>query len=125
MSTKEVVDTNVTELKRLSRSKDIPVFLISSLNRTNYMTPVDFEAFKESGAIEFTADCVWGLQLTVLNDPIFDKEGQVKKKRETIREAKAANPREVELVCLKNRYGISSYKVSFTYYPQFDLFKEA
>lgn len=125
MSTKEVVDTNVTELKRLSRSKDIPVFLISSLNRTNYMTPVDFESFKESGGIEYTADVIWGLQLTVLNDPIFDKEGQVKKKRETIREAKAANPREVELVCLKNRYGISSYKVSFTYYPQFDLFKEA
>lgn len=124
-STKETVDTNVTELKRLSRSKDIPVFLISSLNRTNYMTPVDFESFKESGGIEYTADVIWGLQLTVLNDPIFDKEGQVKKKRETIREAKAANPREVELVCLKNRYGISSYKVSFTYYPQFDLFKEA
>ena len=124
-STKEAVDSNVTELKRLSRSKDIPVFLISSLNRTNYMSPVDFESFKESGGIEYTADVIWGLQLTVLNDPIFDKEGQIKKKRETIRDAKAANPREVELVCLKNRYGISSYKVRFTYYPQFDLFKEA
>lgn len=124
-STKETVDCNVTELKRLSRSKDIPVFLISSLNRTNYMSPVDFESFKESGGIEYTADVIWGLQLTVLNDPIFDKEGQIKKKRETIRDAKAANPREVELVCLKNRYGISSYKVRFTYYPQFDLFKEA
>lgn len=125
MSTKEVVDTNVTELKRLSRNKDIPVFLISSLNRANYMTPVDFESFKESGGIEYTADVIWGLQLTVLNDPIFDKEGKVKEKREKIREAKAANPREVELLCLKNRYGISSYSVSFTYYPQYDLFKEA
>lgn len=125
MSTKEVVDTNVTELKRLSRNKDIPVFLISSLNRANYMTPVDFESFKESGGIEYTADVIWGLQLTVLNDQIFDKEGKVKEKREKIREAKAANPREVELLCLKNRYGISSYSVSFTYYPQFDLFKEA
>ena len=123
-STKEAVDSNVTELKRISRSKDIPVFLISSLNRSNYMTPVDFESFKESGGIEYTADVIWGLQLTVLNDPIFDKEGQIKKKRETIREAKAANPREVELVCLKNRYGISSYKARFTYYPAFDLFKE-
>ena len=32
-------------------------------------------------------------------------------------------PRQVELVCLKNRYGISSYKASFEYYPQFDLFR--
>ena len=122
-STKELVDTNVTELKRISRSKDIPVFIISSLNRTNYMTPVDYESFKESGGIEYTADVIWGLQLDALNDPIFDKEGQVKKKRETIREAKAENPRLVELVCLKNRYGISSYKVGFSYYPQYDLFQ--
>lgn len=124
-STKETVDTNVTELKRLSRSKDIPVFLISSLNRTNYMTPVDFESFKESGGIEYTADVIWGLQLAILNDTIFDKEGQVKRKREAIRDAKSANPRKVELICLKNRYGISSYKVEYAYYPQFDLFKEA
>ena len=26
------------------------------------MTPVDFESFKESGGIEYTADVVWGLQ---------------------------------------------------------------
>ena len=122
MTAKELVDTNVTELKRLSRSKDIPVFIISSLNRTNYMTPVDYESFKESGGIEYTADVIWGLQLDAINDPIFDKEGQVKKKRETIREAKKENPRKIELVCLKNRYGISSYKVGFTYYPQYDLF---
>ena len=40
-----------------------------------------------------------------------------------LREAKAENPRLVELVCLKNRYGISSYKVGFSYYPQYDLFQ--
>ena len=121
-STKETVDTNVTELKRLSRNKDIPVFIISSLNRANYMTPVDYESFKESGGIEYTADVIWGLQLDDINDPIFEKEGNIKKKRETIREAKKEIPRKVELICLKNRYGISSYKVGFTYYPQYDLF---
>ena len=57
-STKELIDSNVTELKRLSRSRDIPVFLISSLNRSNYLTPVDFESFKESGGIEYTADVI-------------------------------------------------------------------
>ena len=121
-STREAVEANVTELKRISRSKDIPVFIISSLNRSNYMTPVDYESFKETGGIEYTADVLWGLQLDVLNDPLFDKEGKVKEKRDKIREAKAETPRKVELLCLKNRYGIATYKVGFTYYPQFDLF---
>ena len=119
--TKQIVDYNVTQLKRMSRALDIPVFVISSLNRSNYLTPVDFESFKESGGIEYTADVVWGLQLNVMNDPIFDKEKGVKEKREKVREAKAAIPREIELVCLKNRYG-RSYNVHFRYYPQYDLF---
>lgn len=119
--TKQIVDYNVTQLKRMSRALDIPVFVISSLNRSNYLTPVDFESFKESGGIEYTADVVWGLQLDVMNDPIFDKEKGVKEKREKVREAKAAIPREIELVCLKNRYG-RSYSVHFHYYPQYDLF---
>lgn len=124
-STKELIDSNVTELKRISRSRDIPIFLISSLNRSNYLTPVDFESFKESGGIEYTADVIWGLQLEVLNDDLFGKENKIKEKREKIKEAKAAMPRRVELVCLKNRYGVSSYKTAFEYFPQYDLFKPA
>lgn len=120
--TKQVVDYNITQLKRMSRALDIPVFVISSLNRSNYLTPVDFESFKESGGIEYTADVVWGLQLDIMNDPIFDKEKCVKEKREKVRDAKAAMPREIELVCLKNRYG-RSYNVHFRYYPQYDLFR--
>ena len=121
-TTRDLVDTNVRELKRMSRNHDIPVIVISSLNRTNYLAPVDFESFKESGGIEYTADVVWGLQLDIMNDPIFDKEKGVKEKREKVRDAKAAMPREIELVCLKNRYG-RSYNVHFRYYPQYDLFR--
>ena len=36
--------------------------------------------------------------------------------------AKAASPRQVSLVCLKNRFGISNYKVNFNYYPAYDIF---
>ena len=123
-STKETVDTTVTELKRLSRENGLTIFVISSLNRSNYLTPVDFESFKESGGIEYTADVVWGLQLQVMHDEIFDKVTKIKKKREKVKEAKAENPRKIELVCLKNRYGISSYSCYFDYYPKFDLFVE-
>lgn len=121
--TKQIVDYNVTQLKRLSRSLELPIFVISSVNRSNYLTPIDFEAFKESGGIEYTADVVWGLQLSAIHDPVFDKEGKIKEKREKIAAAKEAMPRDIELVCLKNRYGKSRYAAQFTYYPQYDYFQ--
>ena len=37
---------------------------------------------------------------------------------------KKADPRKIELVCLKNRYGINSYSAYFDYYPRYDLFVE-
>lgn len=124
-STKETIDTTVTELKRLSRENDLTIFVISSLNRSNYLTPVDFESFKESGSIEYTATVVWGLQLQCMNGDVFENsDKKTIEKRKIVKEAKAENPRKIELVCLKNRYGISSYSCYFDYYPKFDLFVE-
>ena len=130
VTTREAIDIIVTELKRLSRDKDIVVIVISSVNRKNYLSPIDFESFKESGGIEYTADVVWGLQLQAIGEAneqeIGSKGGKYEKteatKREILRRAKAENPRKIELVCLKNRYGISSFKTGFTYYPEFDYF---
>lgn len=121
---REAIDETVTELKRISRDLDLTVILISSVNRANYLQPIDFESLKESGGIEYTADVVWGLQLQCLNDPLFDKEKNIKEKRERVKRAKAANPRKIELVCLKNRYGKATYSCGFDYYPAVDLFKE-
>lgn len=123
-SLKESIDSNVTELKRLSRELDLTIFVISSVNRANYLTPIDFESLKESGGIEFTADVIWGLQLQCLNDSLFDNpQTKIKEKREKIREEKAQNPRRIELLCLKNRYGISSFSCYFNYDPKHDLFE--
>ena len=57
-----------------------------------------------------------------MNDEIFDKEAKLKQKREAVKAAKKAIPRQVELVCLKNRYGVSSYTCRFNYYAQYDYF---
>ena len=100
------------------------LIVISSVNRANYLTPIDFESLKESGGIEFTADVVWGLQLQCLNDPLFSKPNSIKEQRAKVKEAKAVTPRRIELVCLKNRYGVSSYSCYFDYYPAADLFIE-
>ena len=122
-TTKDLVDSHVRRLKEIQSDNKLVMMVISSLNRQNYLTQIDYESFKESGGIEYTADVIWGLQLTVLHDDIFNSQAKINEKREKVREAKASNPRNIELVCLKNRFGVSSYSCEFEYYPQFDMFK--
>lgn len=122
LSSKELVDTNVRRLKQLQKDYNITVIAISSLNRQNYLTQIDYESFKESGGIEYTADVVWGLQLEILHNEIFDSQAKINEKRQMVKNAKASIPRRIELCCLKNRFGISSYSCIFNYFPQFDYF---
>ena len=122
-SQRESTDKIIRRLKQLQSDNGIVLVAISSLNRQNYMTTIDFEAFKESGGIEYTADVIWGMQLNVIHDEIFDKQGQLNAKREKIREAKSHDIRKIELVCCKNRFGSSSYSCLFDYYPKYDLFR--
>lgn len=122
-SEREKTDHIVRGLKKLQADNNIIVFVVSSFNRSNYLTPVDYESFKESGGIEYTADVIWGLQLNIMNRELFNSDKDIKKKREAVKAAKKANPRKVELVCLKNRYGVSSYSCGFNYYAAYDLFE--
>ncbi|MFI3272823.1 MAG: DnaB-like helicase C-terminal domain-containing protein [Pseudomonadota bacterium] len=110
---KQNTDKAVLELKRMSRDFKIPVVGISSFNRASYKETVTMEAFKESGAIEYSSDVLLGLQLKGAGDKDFDAT-----------EAKRKSPREVELVVLKNRNGRVGGKVDFQYYPLFNYFRE-
>lgn len=121
-SDKEKIDSLVRAIKKLQSENDLVVFVVSSFNRNNYMAPVDYESFKESGGIEYTADVVWGLQLQALNGDLFNSDKDIKRKREAIKAAKGAIPRKVELLCLKNRYGKADYACGFNYNPVYDLF---
>lgn len=125
MSDKQKIDSVVKDLKKLQTDYSLTLIAISSVNRSNYLTPVDFESFKESGIIEYSADVVYGLQLMALREPAFVKEGNIIEKRKKIVEAKSSTPRQIELVCLKNRYGISNYSSYFDYYPTCDYFRES
>ena len=122
--TKETMDKAITTLKQLSRQLNITIIVISSVNRANYMTPISFESIKESGGIEYTCDVVWGLQLECLHDPIFasDSKTTVTDKRQQINKAKAEDPRRIELVGLKNRFGKASCSCLFSYYSEYDWF---
>lgn len=110
---KQNIDKAVLELKRISRDFKIPVIGISSFNRAGYKDAVTMEAFKESGAIEYSSDILIGLQLKGVGSSNFNVD-----------EAKRKNPREIELVILKNRNGKTVEKVSFEYYPLFNYFRE-
>lgn len=123
MTTKDLVDYHVRRLKILQADNQLTMIVISSLNRQNYMTTIDFESFKESGGIEYTADVLWGLQLQCINEKTFDSQSKINSKRRIIMDAKKANPRKIELICLKNRFGVSSYSCRFDYFPKFDWFK--
>lgn len=116
------VEANVKALKLLSRDYKVPVLCISNINRSNYTLPVDFESFKESGLIEYSADVILGLQLQMITSPNFQKCNTTEA-REEVKKAMTAYPREVKLVCLKNRYG-ARYEVDFNYYPKYDYLEE-
>ncbi len=106
-------DANITALKRTSRDFKIPIILISSFNRMNYDTEVNFASFKESGSIEYSCDVVLGLQLSGVGRGDFN-----------VNEAKAKNPREIELTVLKNREGKIGQLIKYSYYPMFNHFVE-
>lgn len=121
---KDRVDETVTALKRMARNAGITVFVISSVNRANYLRPIAFESLKESGGIEYTADVVLGLQLERVEEDDFIKMDDTGK-RIDYKKALETIPRRLELTCLKNRYGSSGFSCIFEYYPANDLFEEA
>lgn len=113
LSDKQKTDHDITALKRLAVEYKTPVLVISALNRQNYKAPISYEAFKESGAIEYSVDVLMGLQLKGVGEPDFNVD-----------KAKQADPREIELVLLKQRQGKTGLKIGFDYYPMFNYFTE-
>lgn len=119
-SDKQAVDWNITQLKKISRDNDLVIFVISSFNRDSYLTPVSFSSFKESGAIEYTADVVLGLELSVMKT--LAKNPKKEEKEKEINEAKAKMDRQLDLVALKNRFGSPYFRIELVYYPKFNYF---
>jgi len=76
---KQNTDKAVLELKRISRDYKIPVLGISSFNRENYNVEVSMQAFKESGAIEYSSDVLIGLQLYRAGSGNFNVDEERKK----------------------------------------------
>lgn len=119
---RETVEECLTQLVLLKRELDLTILAIVSLNRNNYLQPFDFEAIKETGLAEYSADVVWGLQLQCLDEDLFQEEKKLKEKRDRIREEKKAIPRMVKLCSVKHRGQQAVYDCYFQYFPQYDIF---
>lgn len=110
---KQVIDYNITTLREISNRHHIPVIVISSLNRGSYDESVGLKSFKESGSIEYGSDTLIGMQLHGVGDRGFD-----------VNRAKAANPRCVDLVILKQRYGPTGEVIPYDFHAKYNYFDE-
>ena len=136
LTDKQCVDKNVLELKRISRDYKIPVIAISSFNRDNYSAPVNTAAFKESGAVEYSADVLIGVQYHGMerqekgngkaendNDP--ERLARVARlMRDNDTKAKAGKGVMIDVKILKNRNGGRGMSDTMTFYPMFNTFDE-
>lgn len=111
MTDKQNVDRNTLELMQIVQDFKTVLIGISSFSRTNYNTKVSMASFKESGALEYGADVMVGLQFEGAGSEDFDST-----------EAKRQTPRKVEAVVLKNRGGVTGETMLYDYYPQINLF---
>lgn len=115
MTDKQITDANIFRLKQLSRDYNIPIWAISSFNRDNYNNEVSMSSFKESGAIEYSADVLIGLERLTQ-----DKN----KLKAIMKNEKTTGKRELRLKLLKNRNGKSNTKIKFHYFPAFNYYLE-
>lgn len=135
MTEKQAVEANLLELRQLTRDLQIPVVLISSLNRASYNSPITLESFKESGGIEYAADLLLGLQVEGIeggagrpSKPTKSSGGlmadsSLSGPQQLIYQAKRDPLRRLELKILKNRNGgLPKAHARFGFFPAASLF---
>lgn len=125
---KQATDQAVTELKELSRNYKTVVFAISSFNRENYNNAVTMSSFKESGAIEYSSDVLFGLQYEGMSRIPEESDKEYMKRINELRiqnDSKKANkePIMIELKCLKNRNG-NIFSSMFYFINAFNYYEE-
>ena len=113
---REQIDETIRELQIFQSENDLVILFISSFNRENYRNYACLESFKESGGLEFTADAILALQLKY-------SEGESRADNKKFQEKKQSQPRDMELVGLKNRFGID-FVDEFAYHSAHETFIE-
>ena len=123
---REQVDDTVDRLAAMRRELKLPIIVISSFNRGNYNTVADNTAFKESGTIEYTADCTMSLELDIERKASGSSAGVSNAaKLDTVEAMRGADgKREIKLTFHKNRGNRVGSVIYFTYDARFNAFAE-
>lgn len=125
---KQATDKNMMALRQMARDMRAPVFVISSLNRSSYSGSISLDSFKESGAIEYGADVLMGLQPEGMTERL-EGVSEAKTRAEAnkiMRETKSASERACEIVILKQRSGSIPRKgIPLTFHPAASMFEDA
>lgn len=124
---KQATDKNMMALRQMARDMRAPVFVISSLNRSSYSGSISLDSFKESGAIEYGADVLMGLQPEGMTERLEGvSESKTKAEANKImRETKSATERACEIVILKQRSGtIPARGIPLTFHPAASMFED-
>lgn len=127
-SDKQRIDGVVYGLKQLANQFHVPLLAISSLNRASYNGILTLNSFKESGAVEYTADAVFGLELAGAEDSSSHAESKraqyfedlAQAFRESVEKNGEGNMR---FKVLKNRNGESGV-FNLKYAPRKNSFSE-
>ncbi|MFB6042981.1 DNA primase, partial [Lactobacillus delbrueckii subsp. lactis] len=118
------VTDSVSVLSELTKQAEVPVLVISSLNRASYWQDVSFESFKESGEIEYSADVMLGLEFAHREEYITVKgNGHVELNKDKFDQRKQEVPRRVEMVILKNRTGKTGGHIFFKYNAKYNNYQ--
>lgn len=115
LDTRARIDKVVSGLRDMTQAFYIPMIVLSSFNRSSYKKMVDYDSFKESGNIEFTADFTAGLQLSKV------RTGNELSSAD-YHEEKSQDIRKLDFVCLKNREGKPHFTIEFDYEPAREKF---
>ena len=117
---KQNIDKIMLVLRQM-KNQGIPLFVISSLSRASYDSPISMSSFKESGNIEFGTDVALALDFEAMYNNIDKKTG---KSTIDLNYERRRDPRKVVLTVLKNRMGEAGTQISYDFYPDKNIFKE-
>lgn len=128
LSDKQAMDRTIVKLKQLSRDFECPVVVVSSFNRSSYDEPAEMAAFKESGAIEYSADVLLALEPQEMREIKKKKSPDERAaalenlREDSRRKAEKGEPEDLFLKVLKNRFGRRSL-VPLKFRPKFNVFE--
>lgn len=111
---KQRIDAVLNELNEIKNKYEIPILLVSSINRQSYNNESEMSAFKETGTIEY--DTAAAFVMTTKKD---------ENRKDIVGEDELRGVyKYVYLECVKNRYGQVGEKKELVFYPLFSHFEE-